>query len=83
MKAAMRLHRNTRHRPQRVMIRILRRRGASATTVAAVKQIKCSSCIENQIARPRPAAVIEPARDLWQAVGIDVKEIVGNDQIKR
>ncbi|CAK0850111.1 unnamed protein product [Prorocentrum cordatum] len=83
MKAAMRLHRNTGHRPQRVMIRIMRRRGASATTIAAVKQIKCSSCIENQIPRPRPAAVLEPARDLWQVVGIDVKEIVGNDQIKR
>eukprot|EP00959_Pyramimonas_sp_CCMP1952_P212560 4447610-Pyramimonas_sp.AAC.1 len=39
MKAAMRLHRNTGHRPQRVRIRILRRRGASATTIAAVKQI--------------------------------------------
>ncbi|CAK0866482.1 unnamed protein product [Prorocentrum cordatum] len=83
MKAATRLHWNTGHRPQRVMIRILRRRGASATTAAAVKQIKCSSCIENQIPRPRPAAVLEPARDLWQVAGIDAKEIVGNDQIKR
>ncbi|CAK0882425.1 unnamed protein product, partial [Prorocentrum cordatum] len=83
MKAARRLHRNTGHRPQRVMIRILRRRGASATTIAAAKQIKCSSCIENQMPRPRPAAVLEPARDLWQVVGIDVKEIVGNDPVKR
>ncbi|CAK0867695.1 unnamed protein product [Prorocentrum cordatum] len=49
----------------------------------AVKQIKCSSCIENQIPSPRPAAVLEPARDLWQVVGTDVKETVSNDQIKR
>ncbi|CAK0828505.1 unnamed protein product, partial [Prorocentrum cordatum] len=83
MRAVMRLHRNTGHRPPRVMIRILRRRGASATTFAAVKQIKCSSCIENQVHRPRPTAVLDPARDLWQVVGIDVKEIVGNDQIKQ
>ncbi|CAK0832926.1 unnamed protein product [Prorocentrum cordatum] len=74
MKAAMRLHRNTGHRPPRVLIRMLRRRGASATTIAAVKKIKCSSCIQNQVQRPRPAAVLEPARDPWQAAGIDVKE---------
>ena len=79
----MRLHRNTGHRPPRVMIRILRRRGAAAATIAAVKQIKCSSCIESQAPKPRPSAVLEPARDLWRVVGVDVKEIVGNDDIKR
>eukprot|EP00959_Pyramimonas_sp_CCMP1952_P249923 5224606-Pyramimonas_sp.AAC.1 len=83
MKAAMRLHRNTGHRPPRVMIRMLRRCGASATTIAAVKEIKCSSCIESQVPRPRPTAVFEPSRGLWQVVGIDVKEIVGDDRIKR
>ena len=36
MKAAMRLHRNTGHRPPRVMVRILRKRGATAATIAAV-----------------------------------------------
>ena len=61
MKAAMRLHRNTGHRPPRVMVRILRRRGATAATIAAVKQIKCSACIESQAPKPRPAAVLEPA----------------------
>ena len=52
-------------------------------TIAAVKQIKCNSCMENQAPKPRPAAVLEPARDIWQATGIDVEEIVGKDDIKR
>eukprot|EP00959_Pyramimonas_sp_CCMP1952_P002638 54226-Pyramimonas_sp.AAC.1 len=73
MKAAMRLHRNTGHRLPRAMIKVPRRGGATAVTIAAAKQIKRSSCFENQAPKPRSAAVLEPARDLGQVVGVDAQ----------
>ncbi|CAK0799399.1 unnamed protein product, partial [Prorocentrum cordatum] len=51
MKAAMRLHRNTGHRLPRAMIKVPRRGGATAVTIAAAKQIKRSSCFENQASK--------------------------------
>ena len=53
-KEARRLHVNSGHRPTRVLVSALRRRGAPIEAIAAMKQLRCSACHENQAPQPRP-----------------------------
>ena len=72
----LKLHRVSGHRPPRVMLRTLRRRGAPPEITAAVKHLKCDACHENKPPPPRPAASIEQSVIPWETIGIDLKEAV-------
>jgi len=77
-KEAMKIHLNTSHQAPRVLATNLRQAGAKLTSVAAMKLLKCDTCLEEKDPLPRPPANIqEPeSRVPWEILGMDVKEVV-------
>ena len=56
IEAARKIHINTGHKPPSELARLLRKEGAPLHSRAAMEQVKCSSCHENQRPAPSPVA---------------------------
>ena len=68
------LHQNCAHPPNRVLVRMLRWKGANESVLAAGRVLNCSACEEAKPSVAKPVSAFHENKTPWRVVGCDSAE---------